>query len=109
MDGAEADVLALTAFPKAHQRRIHSTDQVGKGVVRNMIFPTRVTAGQSAAHRLQMLPRSQLTQFASTRPRLTTAAQYVERSLGDCSRSYRLNYHVSPHTSFLFRHGAYRL
>jgi putative transposase len=58
-------VIPFFAFPPAVRRVIYTTDEIDKGVALDTIVPARVTAGRSAAPRLQVLPRSQVTQSAS--------------------------------------------
>ena len=60
-----SNVIPFFAFPPAVRRVIYTTDEIDKRDDRNSISHARVTAGRSAAHRLQALPRSQLTEFAS--------------------------------------------
>jgi putative transposase len=65
MDEAEHEVLTFMDFPKDHRVKIHSTNEIDKGVVRDTMSPARVAAGQRTACRLQAPSRSQIIQFAS--------------------------------------------
>jgi transposase-like protein len=58
-------VIPFFAYPPEVCRIIYTTDEIDKRVGRERISGARVTAGRSAARRLQALPRSQVTQFAS--------------------------------------------
>lgn len=58
-----AEGFAVFNFPQGHRVRLRTTDEIGDD--RDSISHARVSAGRSAAHRLQALPRSQLPEFAS--------------------------------------------
>ena len=62
---AWSSVIPFFAFPPAVRKVIYTTDEIDKRDDRDSISHARVSAGRSAARRLQALPRSQLTEFAS--------------------------------------------